>query len=212
MNSSGNSLSVRSSFADSPSHRLLRHRPRPRRPLRFVKSPLSDQPALSPLTRLPPMRRIHPPEENQRDRTLGCARMDTATRTKNPFVSSPHARLAKRVSRPTLPKSDRSRRWSGGVESGNSTESAREFRRRFRSHRAGLQPLRRRRKPRTASRQTRLLLRLQQLLPFLNTAKIACEGQASKQRRQLSRQRDESNLYGGVESQAPVGQIGTQMA
>ena len=30
--------------------------------------------------------------------------------------------------------------------------------------------------------------------PFLNTAKIACEGQASKQRRQLSRQRDGSNL------------------
>ena len=48
--------------------------------------------------------------------------------------------------------------------------------------------------------------------PFLNTAKIACEGQASKQRRQLSKHRDESNLYGGVESQAPVGQIGTQMA
>jgi len=30
--------------------------------------------------------------------------------------------------------------------------------------------------------------------PFLNTAKIASEGQASKQSRQLSRQRDESNL------------------
>jgi len=30
--------------------------------------------------------------------------------------------------------------------------------------------------------------------PFLNTAKIACEGQASRQRRQLSRQREGSNL------------------
>jgi len=48
--------------------------------------------------------------------------------------------------------------------------------------------------------------------PFLNTPYIACEGQASRQRRQLSRQREESNLKGGVESQAPVGQIGTQIA
>ena len=50
------------------------------------------------------------------------------------------------------------------------------------------------------------------LSPFLNTPKIACEGQASRQRRQLSRQRAASNLYGGVDSQAPVGQMGTQMA
>ena len=49
------------------------------------------------------------------------------------------------------------------------------------------------------------------LSPFLNTPKIAWEGQASRQSRQLSRQRDGSNLYGGVDSQALVGQMGIQM-
>lgn len=48
--------------------------------------------------------------------------------------------------------------------------------------------------------------------PFRKTAKMACEGQASRQRRQLSRQRDESNLNGGVDSQAPVGQTGMHTA
>src|SRR5215212_4855801 len=48
--------------------------------------------------------------------------------------------------------------------------------------------------------------------PFLKTAKMACDGQASRRSRQLSRQREESNMYGGVESHVLVGQIGTQMA
>ncbi len=48
--------------------------------------------------------------------------------------------------------------------------------------------------------------------PRRKTAKMACEGQASRQRRQVSMQRDESNLNGGVESQAPVGQTGMQIA
>src|SRR5574338_780287 len=41
---------------------------------------------------------------------------------------------------------------------------------------------------------------------------MAFDGQASRHRRQDSRQRDASNLKGGVESQAPVGHMGIQTA
>jgi hypothetical protein len=50
------------------------------------------------------------------------------------------------------------------------------------------------RKRQALSRPTYFFCGSSNFSPFLNTAKIACEGQASRQRRQLSRQRDESNL------------------